>query len=43
MFLKSSGDEERNLFFEMKEKCKVSCVKIVAWLIVVKEGTNIIH
>ena len=26
--------------FEMKEKCKVSCVKIIAWLIVFKEGTS---
>ena len=24
----------------MKEECKVSCVIIVTWLIVVKEGTN---
>ena len=27
-------------FFEMKEECKVSCVKITAWSIVFKEGTN---
>ena len=24
----------------MKEKCKVSCVKIIAWLIFFKEGTS---
>ena len=24
----------------MKEKCKVSCVKIVAWLIFFKDGTS---
>ena len=29
-------------FFEMKEECKVCCVKIFAWSIVVKEGTNTI-
>ena len=27
-------------FFEMKERCKVPYVKIIAWLIVFKEGTN---
>ena len=26
--------------FKMKEKCKVSCVKTIAWLIVFKEGTS---
>ena len=30
---KSICDEEHN-FFEMKEKCKVSCVKLVVWSIV---------
>ena len=29
------------LFFNVKEECKVYCVKIIAWLIVVEEGTNI--
>ena len=24
----------------MKKGCKVSCVKIIAWSVVVKEGTN---
>ena len=28
------------MFFGMKEECKVSCVKIIVWLIVVKEGIN---
>ena len=27
-------------FFEVKKECNVSCVKIIAWLKVVKEGTN---
>ena len=29
-------------FFEMKEKCKVSCVKLVVWSIVAQKGTNIL-
>ena len=28
------------MFFKIKEGYKVSCVKIVTWSIVVKEGTN---
>ena len=27
-------------FFELKEECEVSCVKIITWSIVVQEGTN---
>ena len=27
-------------FFQFKEGCKVSCVKIVSWSIVAKDGTN---
>ena len=47
MFLKLSAMESANFlfFFEMKEECilwyKISCVKMVVWLIVFKEGTNI--
>ena len=26
----------------MKEECKLSCVKIIVWSMVVQEGTNII-
>ena len=33
------GDGE-HIFFNMKEGCKVSCVTIIAWLIVFKEVTN---
>ena len=31
---------ESTFLFEMKEGCKVSCVTIIAWLIVFKEVTN---
>ena len=31
---------ENATFFEMKEACKVSCLEIIAWTIVVKEDTN---
>ena len=31
-----------HFFFEMKEECKVSCVKIVVWSIVAQKGTNIL-
>ena len=37
---KSLCDGERKHFFELKEECEVSCVKIIAWSIVVQEGTN---
>ena len=30
------------LFFEMREECKVSCVKLVVWSIVAQKGTNIL-
>ena len=26
--------------FEMKEACKVSCLKVIVWSVVVKEGTD---
>ena len=31
------------LFFEMKKQCNISCIKIIAWSIVVKEGTNALN
>ena len=34
------GDGEHTFYFEMKEGCKVSCVTIIAWIIVFKEVTN---
>ena len=37
---KTLGDGESKLFLEIKEGCKVSCVKIIAWSIVFKEGTD---
>ena len=33
MFQKASAMKS-TIFFEMKEKCKVSCVKLVVWSIV---------
>ena len=39
MFRKSSA-RESTFFFNMKEGCKVSCVTLIAWLIVFKEVTN---
>ena len=39
MFLKSSAMES-TFFVEMKERCKVFCVKIIALLIAFKEDTN---
>ena len=37
---KSLCDGERKHFFELKEECEVSCVKIIARSIVAQEGTN---
>ena len=37
MFLKCNGE---CIFFEMKKRCKVSAVKIIAWSVVVQKGTN---
>ena len=31
-----------NFYFEMKEKCKVSCVKLVVWSIVAQKGSNML-
>ena len=39
MVSKSVCNGERNFFFETKD-CKLSCVRIIVWPIVVKEGTN---
>ena len=39
---KSVCDGERELLFEMKEVCKVTCVKILLWSIVAQKGTNIL-
>ena len=39
---KSICDGEREVFFEMKEVCKVSCVKLILWSIVAQKGTNIL-
>ena len=39
---KSICDGNRKFFFEMKEKCKVSCVKLVVCSIVAQKGTNIL-
>ena len=42
-FSKSIFDVERNVFFfEMKEECKVSCVKLVTWSIFARKSTNIL-
>ena len=37
---KSICDGKHKCFFEMKVGCKLSCVKLIAWSIVVKEGSN---
>ena len=42
MFLKASAMEIANFFFEMKEKCKVSYVKLAVWSIVAPKDTNIL-
>ena len=39
---KSIYDEEHKLFLEMKEECKVFCVKLVLWSVVAQKGTNIL-
>ena len=41
MFLKASAIESA-IFFEMKEECKVSSLKLVLWSIVAEKGTNIL-
>ena len=39
---KSICDGEHNFFLEMKDECKVFCVKLVLWSIVAQKGTNIL-
>ena len=39
---KSICDGEREVLFEMKEVCKVSCVKLILWSTVAQKGTNIL-
>ena len=39
---KSICDGKREVLFEMKEVCKVSCVKLILWSIVAQKGTNIL-
>ena len=39
---KSACDGQRKFFCEIKEVCKVSCVKIFLWSIVAQKGTNIL-
>ena len=29
-------------YFDMKEKCKVSCVKLVVWSVVAQKGSNML-
>ena len=39
---KSICDGEHKFFLEIKEGCKVFCVKLVLWSIVAQKGTNIL-
>ena len=39
---KSICNGERNFLCEIKEVCKVPCVKIFLWSIVAQKGTNIL-
>ena len=39
---KSICDRQHNFFLEMKEECKVFCVKLVLWSIVAQKCTNIL-
>ena len=39
---KSICDGEHKFFFEIKEVCKVSCIKIFLWSIVAQKCTNIL-
>ena len=41
MFLKASA-MERAIFLEMKEKCKMSLVKLIVWSIVAQKSTTIL-
>ena len=39
---KSICDEEHKFFLEIKEECKVFCVKLILWSIVAQIGTNML-
>ena len=39
---KSICNGERKFLFEMKEGCKVFCIKLVLWSIVAQKGNNIL-
>ena len=39
---KSICDEEHKSFLEIKEECKMFCVKLILWSIVAQKGTNIL-
>ena len=39
---KNICDGECESLFEMKEECKVTCVKLVVWLVVAQKVTNIL-
>ena len=39
---KSICDGEHKFFLEMKEQCKVFCVKLVLWSVFAQIGTNIL-
>ena len=39
---KSICDEEHKCFLEIKEECKMFCVKLILWSIVAQKGTNIL-
>ena len=42
MFLKASAMKSTNFFLEIKEECKVFCIKLILWSIVAQIGTNIL-
>ena len=42
MFLRASAMESANFFLDMKDVCKMSCVKLAVWSIVTQKGTNIL-
>ena len=42
MFLKASAMEDANSFYEMKEECRMSCVKLFVWSIVAQKNTKIL-
>ena len=42
MILKASPKKSANFLFEMKEGCKVFCLKLTVWSVVVQEATDIL-